>query len=92
MPVLVEGTSEENDETTPDTPPFLYEINRAKVSLLDIDQQVAVQKAFERYVASQGNAYQAGDLASLKKAAERIKEELSAEIGPMSVHDLMQAE
>lgn len=90
--VLDKETSKEDEGTIPDAPPFFYEINLSKVSRLDIDQQVAVQKAFERYITSQGDAYKAGDLTSLREASERIKEELSAEIGPMSVHDMMQAE
>jgi hypothetical protein len=83
---------EEAEPVTPDAPPFLYEINQSKVSRLDGDQQVAVQRAFEKYLATQGGAYPSGDLNSLRERSERIKEELSAEVGPMTVHDLMQAE
>lgn len=89
---VTETTMEEAELVTPDAPPFLYEINQSKVSRLDVDQQVAVQRAFEKYLVTQGGAYPSGDLNSLKERSERIKEELSAEVGPMTVHDLMQAE
>jgi hypothetical protein len=88
----MEVAMEEIEPVTPDAPPFLYEINQSKVSRLDADQQIAVQKAFEKYLATQGGAYQPIDFNSLKDRSERIKEELSAEVGPMTVHDLMQAE
>lgn len=87
-----EVAMEEVDQVTPDAPPFLYEINQSKVSRLDVDQQIAVQRAFEKYLVNQGGPYPIEDLNSLKERSERIKEELSAEVGPMTVHDLMQAE
>lgn len=89
---VTEVAIEEVEPVIPDAPPFLYEINQSKVSRLDEDQQVAVQRAFEKYLVTQGGAYPSGDLNSLKERSERIKEELSAEVGPMTVHDLMQAE
>jgi hypothetical protein len=87
--VVTEVAIEEVEPVTPDAPPFVYEINQSKVSRLDVDQQIAVQKAFEKYLVA---GYQSGDLNSLRERSEQIKEELSAEVGPMTVHDLMQAE
>jgi hypothetical protein len=87
--VVAEVAMEEAEPVTPDTPPFLYEINQLKVSRLGVEQQFAVQRAFEKYLVA---GYPSGDLNSLKERSELIKEELSAEVGPMTVHDLMQAE
>jgi len=86
--VVTELAIEEAEPVTA-APPFVYEINQSKVSRLDVDQQIAVQKAFEKYLVA---GYQSGDLNSLRERSEQIKEDLSAEVGPMTVHDLMQAE
>ena len=82
------------EESTPDPvpPPFLYEINRTKVTALNVDQQVAVHKAFEKYLADPEILSPAADPDKLREISERIREELSTEIGPMTVHDLMQSQ
>jgi hypothetical protein len=83
----------EASEEVPDTaPPFLYEIKPSKMALLDQDQQLAVQKAFESYLALQQAGGGNTDLGVLKESSEKLKEQLAAEIGPIAVHDLMQGE
>lgn len=73
-------------------PPFLYEINRTKFALLDIDQQLSVQKAFESYLALHQGGKGVPDINSLNEESERIKDQLESEIGPLTVHDLIQGE
>ncbi|MCX8493112.1 MAG: hypothetical protein ORN23_02645 [Chthoniobacterales bacterium] len=83
----------EASEDAPDiAPPFLYEIKPSKMALLDQDQQLAVQKAFESYLAFQQAGGGNTDLRVLKESSEKLKEQLAAEIGPIAVHDLMQGE
>lgn len=83
---------ESSEEVLDTAPPFLYEIKSTKLALLDSDQQLAVQKTFESYLAFQQAGGGNADFRYLKESSERLKEQLAAEIGPMSVHDLMQGE